>query len=237
MRRWNLPGRPGKRPLTDWQRPALDDPRTQDLVQEVVRRVLCAGLLAGAIVGLAPLFADDQEQARYAVTTVLVGLAAIAFAATVVARMRSEETARLIEEFPLHASGLQEEILRRSRVYQRTIEEAEPPLQLAGVDLREAVLPGVDLSRADLTGALLEGANLSAAALGRSRLLGTDLRRADLRGADLREADLRNTDLRGAVIDHARLQNAIYDDSTRWPQTVSNPWKREAIHIEDMPPR
>ena len=99
--------------------------------------------------------------------------------------------------------------------------------QLAGVDLRGALLNGTRVRDADFKGARLTNANLAYADFGASTLAyadlvgaslkgatlkGADLGSADLTGADLSYADLTGARLGGARLDGAVLDNAIWND-------------------------
>jgi eukaryotic-like serine/threonine-protein kinase len=122
----------------------------------------------------------------------------------------------------------------------QTLFAAQPPKgalgpggDIAGLALRQLVLPradlqglhadGADLSGADLSGSYLErasfedatlvGASLARAELGaahlaRARLSGADLTDAHAAGADLTRAELRDVSLAGADLAHARLDGA-----------------------------
>ena len=73
------------------------------------------------------------------------------------------------------------------------------PRQLAGLDLRHALLAGADLRGLDLSGAQLDGAVLTGA-----DLTGAVLRGCSLRDARLDRVDFSQTDATGAVFDGAR---------------------------------
>jgi uncharacterized protein YjbI with pentapeptide repeats len=79
---------------------------------------------------------------------------------------------------------------------------------LAGANLRGAVLVSTDLRDADLVGADLRGAKLRSANFRDAVLRGAELGNADLRGANLAGADLRNADLVGADLVGANLRGA-----------------------------
>ena len=93
----------------------------------------------------------------------------------------------------------------------------EPPLNLSGIDFRNAPLQGVDLRRAHLQsanfrGAYLSDADLSGARLDGATLHGTNLQRSCLKGAGLTGADLRylhadKAVLRAAEFDEAKWEN------------------------------
>ncbi|HEX8465282.1 MAG TPA: pentapeptide repeat-containing protein [Abditibacterium sp.] len=110
--------------------------------------------------------------------------------------------------------------------------QLERPLDLHGINLREAYLPRCHFERAflydcDFEGALLIGANLRGAWLSRANLT-----RANLDGADLRGADL--TGARG--LNPSELQDVQWDETTRWPQprdfreTFQPPFEAEWFH-------
>jgi Pentapeptide repeats (8 copies) len=193
-------------------------------------------LLVAAIVGFVPMLFNDDADARESVATLLVGLAAIALAGVVVYRMREDVELHALTEGDrldtVRESGDQwdYEIARKSLESSERPEEVrpEPALSLAGVDLRDAVLPGAKLDHTELAGALLEGANLNAATLSESRLSHADLRHADLRRADLRGALLDDASLEGA-----RLAGAIYDRRTVWPAEMPSPEELGAISVEE----
>jgi uncharacterized protein YjbI with pentapeptide repeats len=93
-------------------------------------------------------------------------------------------------------------------------------LDLAGVDLRRAVLhdahlEGANLTRAHLEGAYLvrvhlDGAFLISAHLVIANLRDVHLKDADLTRADLKGANLRGADLEGANFRHADLKSATF---------------------------
>jgi Pentapeptide repeats (8 copies) len=93
-------------------------------------------------------------------------------------------------------------------------------LDLAGVDLRKAVLydahlEGANLGRAHLEGANLGNARLEGAFLARAHLEGAylhdvHLKDADLTRADLKGANLHGADLEGANLRHAELKSATF---------------------------
>jgi uncharacterized protein YjbI with pentapeptide repeats len=80
--------------------------------------------------------------------------------------------------------------------------------RLSGTDLLQTDLRGADLRGADLREANLEGANMGGADLRGARLGGTDLSRTDLSGSDLRGAGLRGADLRKIKLRGADLRKA-----------------------------
>lgn len=103
-------------------------------------------------------------------------------------------------------------------------EAAGEPLDLRGLELREADLRGIDLSRADLRGADLQGtdlgeavlfgADLEGAILHSARLEGAELTGARLRGADLRETKAARAGFGGADLRDARLAQAALRGAT-----------------------
>lgn len=92
-----------------------------------------------------------------------------------------------------------------------------PPLDLTGVDLREADLRSAHLERTDfseahlekahLSGAHLSAANFASAHLAGAILVDTKLKGASFLGADLTGAVLRGADMRGAVLIFANLSH------------------------------
>lgn len=90
------------------------------------------------------------------------------------------------------------------------IEASLPGADLAGADLRVALL-----LKADLSGANLEGAQLHKAILGSANLRGANLAGADLERAECHDVILADADLSGAALDHgifigASLQKATF---------------------------
>lgn len=211
-----------RRTASEGRQPAVpDDYETRRQARRIAALVVAAAGGVGAIVALLPFFWSDQELVRYIVTTLMVGLAAIVLALLVVARMGrdlGEQPALQKILLPIRLDFL-EMPLPTSR---RTEVAESPPLDLnlAGVDLREAVLLDINLERADLTGALLEGADLRAATLRRACIVDADLRKADLRGAKLEGADMRGANLEGARVGEMRAKGALFDGTTRWPAEV-----------------
>jgi hypothetical protein len=85
---------------------------------------------------------------------------------------------------------------------------------LAGKELRGAILvrsrlDGLDLSNRDLRSAVLVQASLRGALLVHADLRGADLANADLRSADLTHADLAGADLTGACLAGTVLAQAV----------------------------
>ncbi|MBU3031812.1 pentapeptide repeat-containing protein [Paracoccus marinaquae] len=96
-----------------------------------------------------------------------------------------------------------------------------PRRNLAGVDLRGAVLRGARMERADLSLARMERADLSwarmeGAVLFDARMEGADLRGARMEGADLRGARMERADLRGARMEGADLRGARMEGADLW---------------------
>jgi hypothetical protein len=195
-------------------------------VWQALLALTVAGIVVATIVLFVPMLFNDEGRARFALATILVGVAACGLARLVVLELgenlveRSDLTTPRIP--PLDASAYAERLAEqvgreasRSFFEVRTeTERVEPPLRLTGVDLREAILTGADLRNTELTGA--------------------DLRKTDLRGADLRWADLRGTDLRGAALDEAYLEGAVYDETTSWPMLAASPQRLGAVHADEM---
>jgi Pentapeptide repeats (8 copies) len=222
-----MAGRPPVRSAPHgWRSPPVYDPETRERVWRGLLIVVVGGILVAAIIWFVPMIFDDEARARYAVATILIGVASCGLARIVVLKIRED----LVEEPTFTSPHLAspftdaEELAERAAremygpFFELEVEEepeqAEPPLRLAGVDLREAVLPGADLRKTELTGA--------------------DLRKTDLRHADLRGADLRGADLRGAALDEARLEGAIYDESTKWPPLERPPSILGAVQANEM---
>ncbi len=218
-----------------WQGSTTDDYVTRQRARRIVEFTLLGAAAIVAIVGLVPLLFTDQEEARYAVTTILVGLVAIGFARVVVTRVQADMVAEL-GSLAVEFDKFEQKYATVEARYIPAREERppEPRMRLTGVDLREATLPAASLDGVDLSGALLEGADLDAASLHRSRLMGADLRRACLQNADLRWADLRGADLRGASIEEAMLEGALYDEETAWPSLAHLPSELGAIHVDEI---
>jgi uncharacterized protein YjbI with pentapeptide repeats len=103
--------------------------------------------------------------------------------------------ARLIRVKGPH-NRLQRIVLRYSRMSEVDLNGSN----LAGGDLRGAVLNHVILSNTDLSHADLRGATLS----------NTDLSHADLRGANLSNTNLRSANLQGALLGDANLKGAKF---------------------------
>jgi hypothetical protein len=193
-----------------------DDEKRRLETRWIATLILLGGAIAATIIGLVPLLFDDQERARYAVTTILTGFVAIGLAVAVVDRLRGA-----IAERP---PGWEE-----SQPKADSEEWDIPHLRLSGVDLRGAALAKVDLQTTELVGALFEGADLSGAALGHAQLAEADLRKADLRDANLANADLRGANLWGASVEGAQMEGALYDEDTTWPAGVERPEDLGAI--------
>ena len=96
--------------------------------------------------------------------------------------------------------------------------------QLAGIDLRGAVLEEARLDSADLSYATLTGANFSSANLDKADLTGgvqaqaanflvASLHGADLTGAQLQLADFTSAQMQGAMLSHAHLNGASLRDA------------------------
>jgi hypothetical protein len=178
--------------------PVPDDYQTRWQARLAATLVVAAAITVAAIVAFVPRLWDDQEPIRYVLMTLVIGLAAIPLALFAVARMGrdlGEQRALQKRLLPIRLRFL-ETWLPMSRAADAA-DSSPSDLNLAGVDLREAVLPDIDLRRADLTGALLAD--------------------ADLRKADLREAKLQGADMRGADLGGARVEGARHDSATRWP--------------------
>lgn len=217
---------PGTAGAKGWQTPPVHDPATRERVWRALLALTAAGILVATIILFAPTFFDDEVRARFALATILVGVAACGLARLVVIELREN----LVEKSGLttprisplsgswYAEWLGEQVARQASrplfEVHTEMERAEPRLRLTGVDLREAILPGADLRNTELTGA--------------------DLRGTDLRGADLRWTDLRGTDLRGSALDEARLEGAVYDESTNWPMLAAPPRLLGAVHAEEV---
>lgn len=99
---------------------------------------------------------------------------------------------------------------------------------MAGADLRGAILNLADLQGANLEGANLEGANLQGSNLEEANLSGANLRganlqrttiyfanlrNADLTGANLSFADIEGTNITGAILTNAITANVNMDDA------------------------
>jgi len=226
MTRWRFSRFPSRPAVSAGSRPAPDDAETRARAQEIVKWTVLFLFGASCVVGIGPLVFNDHERARYAITAFFAGLVALGLARAVVLRMAAE--------------------IEGAAEFEGTHDEETPagpavgqPVQLQGVDLREAVLSGSDLEELELSGALLERAALAGARLCGSRLVGTDLRRADLRetnltGANLAKADLRGANLKGATIDRAWLQGAVYDGATVWPDDAPAPGTLGAVHASEI---
>lgn len=141
----------------------------------------------------------------------------------------------VVHDDPVNALDLHRTCLPEAMVY--TYAGAAEP-NLAGIDLRSAVLVDADLSSADLSSAnlfyaFLSGADLGEANLSHANLTGatldvTTLREADLSYADLTYADLADAliigaDLTGANLNHANLTGVLYDSTTKWPDGFTPP--------------
>lgn len=127
----------------------------------------------------------------------------------------------------------------RQRNVQHEQTGANMRIQLAGVDLRKALLAGVTLTNANLAEADLNGAFLDRANLDEANLTGARLRDARLTGVSLRNAKLRGTDATGASVNdgadltgavlldadlrEANLEGAIYSDNMRDATTRFGP--------------
>lgn len=81
-------------------------------------------------------------------------------------------------------------------------------VEMAGVDLRECVLPGINLSEALLRGAILRHSVLNEADLGSAQLDQSDLGWSRLVRARLDGASLRNADLSNSTLLHADFTDA-----------------------------
>lgn len=200
------------------------------------------------VVGPLPQAFSDPTSARYAMTTVAIGLVASLPARAVARGARHDGLGdpphRAPPPRPVEAATPTKRPTRGRRLRERLFPprpqpaRPSPPLALSGVDLRNATLPGADLAYAELDGALFDSANLSSVGLRGASLVGADLRRADLRqadlrGADLRQADLRSADLRGADLRCAalvsgRFKEALYDEATAWPGAAP----KDAVSVE-----
>lgn len=115
--------------------------------------------------------------------------------------------------FSVRAASLKEAVVAAAK---------QPPLALAGANLRGADLSGLELSEGVFSGTDLRGANLRGAKLSNVSFGGANLRGADLRdavlvctkfydsspGADLADADLRGAQLYGVNLEHANLHGA-----------------------------
>jgi TIR domain/Pentapeptide repeats (8 copies) len=98
------------------------------------------------------------------------------------------------------------------------------PIDLSGMDLRDADLRGahlggadlrtVNLLGADLAGADLSKADLSLANLGEANLTGADLRHADFSLANLTAANLSKTDIRVANLSRAIFKGTVLHRAT-----------------------
>jgi uncharacterized protein YjbI with pentapeptide repeats len=76
-------------------------------------------------------------------------------------------------------------------------------VSLAGLEIKDAILPGVDLNKADLF-----KANLKNSILNNAQLDNANLKEANLSSADLSNAKLRRTQLSGADLSNAKLSGA-----------------------------
>jgi len=215
---------PGRKAPHGWRRPVPYDPEARNLALRVLLILLAGGTLIAAFVWFVPTIFDDETRARYAIGTILVGLATCGLARIAVLEMRADAAEKPDRTSPQVTPDYAEVSPERKTREMRTpplgqqvedeSEQAEPQLRMAGVDLRDAVLPGADLRDTEMTGA--------------------DLRKTDLRGADLRGADLRGADLRGAALDEALLEGAVYDEATIWPALDSPPWHLGAVHANEI---
>jgi hypothetical protein len=196
----------------------VDDPHTRGRQRWIAVAVVAGVALVSLLLWLGPLPFNDEADARETLATALIGLTAIGFAINVVVQMAGDVEQNRREE---EERETEEAVRERARAIGAAEAQPTPPLPLAGVDLREAVLPGASLEHTELADALLEGANLRAAKLGESRLDNADLRGADLRGADLRGASLEGT----------KLSGALYDESTTWPAEMPPPEKLGAVFL------
>ncbi|TCO80315.1 uncharacterized protein YjbI with pentapeptide repeats [Plasticicumulans lactativorans] len=79
---------------------------------------------------------------------------------------------------------------------------------LAGRDLREAVLIGTNLERSNLQSTRLAGADMT-----RCNLAYAELQSADLEGANLAGATIEGADLTGARLDHCILEGVNFESS------------------------
>lgn len=93
------------------------------------------------------------------------------------------------------------------------IDRSEAIIDLAGADLRSAMLPSaslkrVNLAEADLSNADLHGANLSGSYLSATKLSGANLHATNLSGANLFESNLNGADLTQCNLRDANVHGA-----------------------------
>jgi hypothetical protein len=214
---------------------AVDAYEARLLMRGRVWFVLSRGFVIGVMVGLVPLFFNDESAWRLGIAASLVGIASLGFALFVCRQMATAaflqplpvtlKLPRALRAYLLASARAAADRDRMSTRFELHEPGSESTLRLAGVDLRGAILTGIDLAGAELTGALLDEADLQAATL-----TGTVLVNASLRGTDLRGAKLERARLEGC-----RLDGATYDDRTVWPANVPAPAKRGAIHAKRVP--
>jgi uncharacterized protein YjbI with pentapeptide repeats len=118
---------------------------------------------------------------------------------------------------------LTEAVLIGARMFRAVLTEAVLiKVNLYGANLFGALLTRVNLTRANLRDADLRGANLTEAVLTEAVLISARMFDANLTGANLTGADLRGANLTGAYLTGVHLKDVKYDDSTVWPNSVSD---------------
>lgn len=111
--------------------------------------------------------------------------------------------------------------------------EVNPATSIEDTTLQGANLEGADLRKANLQGANLLRANLKRANLKRADLERANLYKANLEGANLQGANLQGAYLQGANLKGANLENAKYNDTTIFPDTITESQKSSMVFIED----
>ncbi|MGH8908457.1 MAG: pentapeptide repeat-containing protein [Egibacteraceae bacterium] len=125
-------------------------------------------------------------------------------------------------------------------------DDATPPAQHAGQDLRGRDFTGQDLTRAVFDGADLAGATFEAAILARASFRGARLAcavldraclaGADLAGAELAQARLLGATLVGAAFDGARLDRAVLIGTDLRPEDLAVAASTFGAALPDVPP-
>lgn len=102
-------------------------------------------------------------------------------------------------------------------------------------NLRGVIFQGTNLQEANLFGAKLQGANIRNANLAKANLSYASLQGADLTDADLRGADLQGADFEGANLTRADLRGADLHKAYFWNAVITDTVFTDAVIMNAEP--